>query len=249
MKKLIREIIFKFDLLFNFYYRYLDRPKKEISIYLNNLSEKKRRKIFFIQIGANDGQWGDNIYKFVRRDNWSGILIEPQREIFKRLLNNYKKRKNLFFENIAIDSTSGERDLYKISFCNSQWASGISSFIKNDVQKLIDAGYIERMAFEESIKLPSDKREWIGVEKVKIETLSNIIAKYKVKNIDLIMIDAEGYDFEIIKTIPFEEIKPSVIVYEHSHFNEEVMYESWKYLNKHGYRTIPTNGNTIAELI
>jgi hypothetical protein len=89
---------------------------------------------------------GDPIYKFIRRDNWSGILIEPQKTIFERLLNNYKKQNNLFFENVAIDSTEGEKSLYQISFSNSQWACGISSFIKNDIQKLIDAGYVERMA-------------------------------------------------------------------------------------------------------
>ena len=177
-------------------------------------------------------KWGDKIYKFVRRDNWSGILIEPQKEIFKRLLNNYNKRNNLFFENVAIDSTEGERNLYKISFSNSQWASGISSFIKNDIQKLIDAGYVERMAKAESINLPTKKEEWIGEEKVKVQTLRNIIEKYQVKKIDLIMIDAEGYDFEIIKTIPFEYIKPGVIVYEHSHFNEEIKNESWNFLKK-----------------
>lgn len=249
MKKLVKSIVFKYDILFNFYYRYLDKPKKQLLLFLDNLSNKKRKKIFFIQIGANDGQWGDNIYKFVRRDKWSGILIEPQKEIFKRLLNTYNKRKNLLFENVAIDSTEGERSLYKISFSNSQWASGISSFIKNDVQKLIDAGYVERMALAESITLPVNKDEWIGEEKVKVQTIRNIIEKYQVKKIDLIMIDAEGYDFEIIKTIPFADIKPDVIVYEHSHFDEQVKNESWNFLKKVGYRITPTEGNTIAELI
>jgi FkbM family methyltransferase len=249
MKKLLRRIVFKYDILFNFYYRYLDKPKKDLSIFLNNLSKKQRNEIFFIQVGANDGQWGDRIYTFIRRDKWSGILIEPQKVIFERLLNNYKKRNNLFFENVAIDSTEGERNLFKISFTDSQWASGISSFIKNDIQKLIDAGYVERMAKAESIKLPTKKEEWICEEKVKVQTLRNIIEKHQVKKIDLIIIDAEGYDFEIIKTIPFDYIKPGVIVYEHSHFNDDVKNECRSFLKNFGYKTTPTEGNTIAELV
>jgi hypothetical protein len=63
------------------------------------------------------------------------------------------------------------------------------------------------------------------------------------------MIDTEGYDFEIIKTIPFKYIKPSVIVYEHSHFNEEVKNECRDFLIKLGYRFIETETDTIAELI
>lgn len=248
MKILLRRIVFKYDILFNFYYRYLDKPKKELSIFLNNLSKKQNNEVFFIQVGANDGQWGDRIYTFIRRDGWRGILIEPQKVIFKRLLNNHKSRKNLFFENVAIDSTEGERGLFKISFTDSQWASGISSFIKKDIEKLIDAGYVERMAKAESIKLPNNKEEWICEEKVKVQTLKNIIEKYQVKKIDLIMIDAEGYDFEIIKTIPFEYIKPGVIVYEDSHFNDETKNECQRFLTNLGYKTTPAEGNTIAEL-
>jgi len=249
MKVLLREIVFKYDILFRLYYNYLYKPLDKLSIFLDNLSRSKKGKLFFIQVGANDGKWGDKIYKFVRRDNWNGILIEPQKMIFERLLNNYNKRNNLFFENVAIDSTEGERNLFKISFTNSPWASGISSFIRNDIQKLIDAGYIERMAKAESVKLPANKEDWISEEKVKIQTLKNIIDKYQVKQIDLIMIDAEGYDFEIIKTFSFEHIKPSVIIYENSHFNEEINRDCQNFLIDFGYRIIPAEGNTIAELV
>lgn len=62
------------------------------------------------------------------------------------------------------------------------------------------------------------------------------------------MIDAEGYDFEIIKTIPFEYIKPGVIVYEDSHFNDEIKIECQRFLKNLGYKTKPAEGNTIAEL-
>jgi len=249
MKSLLRQIVFKYDFFFNLYYNYLYKPTDKISKYLNNLSKTKKGKLFFIQVGANDGKWGDKIYKFVRRDNWNGILIEPQKLVFERLLNNYKKRNNLFFENVAIDSTEGERNLFKISFTNSPWASGISSFVRNDIQKLIDAGYIVRMAKAESVTLPTNKEDWICEEKVKVQTLKNIIDKYQVKKIDLLMIDAEGYDFEIVKTIPFERIKPSVIIYENSHFDEEINRNCENVLISFGYRIVWTEGNTIAELI
>ncbi|MBK9097295.1 MAG: FkbM family methyltransferase [bacterium] len=249
MKEMFRKIVYKYDILFRLYYNFIYKPLDKISIFLDDLSRSKKGKIFFIQVGANDGNWGDKIYKFIRRDNWNGILIEPQKVIFKRLLNNYKKRNNLFFENVAIDSTEGERNLYKIGFTDSPWASGISSFIKNDVQKLIDAGYIEKMANAESIDLPSDKAEWISEEKVKVQTLKNIIDKYRVNKIDLLVIDAEGYDFEIIKTIPFEQIKPTIIIYENSHFSEDIKKNCQNFLINFGYKIIPAEGNTVAELV
>ncbi|HCY74466.1 MAG TPA: hypothetical protein DHV28_00965 [Ignavibacteriales bacterium] len=249
MKKIFKKAIYENDILFKLYFNYLYKPKDKLEKFINEFSRLKKNDLFFIQIGANDGHWNDPIYKFIRRDNWAGILIEPQKTIFERLINNYKNIKNLSFENAAIDAVEGEKSLFKISFSNSQWASGISSFIKNYVQKLIDAGYIERMSEAEKIILPSNREEWISEEKVKVTTLNNLINKYQVKKIDLIMIDAEGYDFEIIKTIPFELVKPTIIIYEHSHFDGTTKNECLEYLKKMGYKLVQTDSDTIAELI
>jgi len=63
------------------------------------------------------------------------------------------------------------------------------------------------------------------------------------------MIDAEGYDFEIIKTIPFEKIKPGVIIFEHTLLDNTVKTECSEYLIKTGYRLTDTESDTIAELL
>jgi hypothetical protein len=63
------------------------------------------------------------------------------------------------------------------------------------------------------------------------------------------MIDTEGYDFDIIKTIPFELIKPGFIVYEHSHFDETIKNECADFLVKLGYSLTKTESDTIAELV
>ena len=38
----------------------------------------RKKEIFFIQIGANDGKSTDPLYRFVTELGWSGILVEPQ---------------------------------------------------------------------------------------------------------------------------------------------------------------------------
>jgi hypothetical protein len=106
-----------------------------------------------------------------------------------------KSKVTLFFENVAIDSTQGEKNLYKSSFSNSQWAGGISYFKKNNIVKLIEAVYIEKMAKSESIILLANREKWICEEKVNTTNIRYLILKYKDKQIDLIMIDTKGYDF------------------------------------------------------
>ncbi len=238
-KSFIRKVIYKYDFLFQFYCKYFFRPKDILQEFLDKYSKNHKGNIRFIQIGANDGQWNDPIYKYIRRDGWQGILIEPQKHIFERLKENYKKYVHkLIFLNVAIDNKNGEKLLYKISFSESRWASGLSSFIKEDLQKMIDAGYVERMANKDGINPPKDRSSWISEEIVKVLTLETIIEKYKFYEIDLLMIDTEGYDFEIIKTVPFEIVKPSVIVYEHSHFNPDVKKQCEEFLQQKSYLLI-----------
>lgn len=248
MKKLIRNLIYKYDILFNFYFLYFFKPTDMLQNYLNEYSKKKKSNLKFIQIGANDGQKNDPIYKFIRRDKWTGLLIEPQKDIFDRLIDNYKDFKNLFFENVAIDHKEGMKDFFKIGFTNARWASGLSSFMREDIQKMIDAGYIDRKCRENGIIPPPNKEEWIKKELIETTTLENLIHKYNLLEIDLLMIDTEGYDFEIIKSIPFHKIKPKVIIYEHSHFQKDLKVECEKYLVEKGYSLIHTQSDSIASL-
>jgi hypothetical protein len=60
------------------------------------------QNFFFIQIGAYDGRKGDPIYELVRVNRCSGILVEPQPDIFERLKQNYAGFSGLAFEQAAI---------------------------------------------------------------------------------------------------------------------------------------------------
>jgi len=245
MKKFLRNIVYKKDVLFQFYYRFLYRPKENsIANIINNLSISKR--IYFIQIGANDGMYNDPLYKFIRRDNWEGILVEPQKKIFERLTYNYRNMKNLVFENVAVCNENGLKPLFKISFSDANWASSISSFRKEDVEALINTGYVDRNATEEGIKVPIDKQKYITIEDVECVTFNELVKKYNVKEIDLLMIDAEGYDFEIIKMINFDEIYPSHIFYEHSHFTKNEKIDCENFLKNLGFKLFADESDTLA---
>lgn len=245
MKKLIKDIIFKSNLLFNIYYKYIWNPTDQL---YRHLKKSSRLSLKFIQIGANDGQWNDPIYKFIRMDKWEGILIEPQKDIFEKLQENYKRNKGLIFENIAIGEIDGDKDLFRISFTNAKWAAGLSSFNRADLQRMIDAGYVERNSKIDGITPPLNKENWISLEKVKVLKFETLITKHKYYNIDLLMIDVEGYEFEIIKSIPFNLCKIKQIIYEHSHYNLEKRKQIENYLIGFGYSIIHFESDTVAEL-
>ena len=50
------------------------------------MMQRYNQPLSFIQVGANDGVYGDPLRSYVRRFGWKGILVEPQQDVFERLV-------------------------------------------------------------------------------------------------------------------------------------------------------------------
>lgn len=201
-------------------------------VILKNLAER-RKNLFFIQIGSNDGLNGDPIHQLIRDFRWKGIMVEPLPEICARLKSNYQGIPGLTFENSAISAKIGKTPFYTLSEVNGHNSSQVSSLLFEVIakQKLVMPDFAER--FE--------------VRYVNSIAVTELLAKHAVAKIDLLHIDAEGYDFEILKMFDFRETKPSVILFESEHLSAEDYRECLVYLRGAGYRIFFRDGHdTIA---
>ena len=79
-------------------------------------------------------------------------------------------------------------------------------------------------------------------------TFQDLIEKYNVSHIDLLQIDAESYDYEIIKMINFKKMKPYIIHYEHKHLSDIERCECLQHLINQGYKIAIEEVDTIAYL-
>lgn len=77
-------------------------------------------------------------------------------------------------------------------------------------------------------------------------TLDEIVRKYNYWNFNLLMIDTEGFDYEIIQSINFTNFSPEMIYFEHIHLNKEQMKDIDIILTKHNYRQLVNGINTLA---
>jgi FkbM family methyltransferase len=200
---------------------------------------RMKKDVYFIQIGANDGVSGDPIHTFVVRDGWSGILVEPLRDMFDRLVENYRKQKKLIFENVAISDKNGMREFWYLKKED------------DEVDDVIPAWYEALGSFMPEVVLKSAKKipnmeDYMTKEQVKCITFETLVQKHNVEKIDIVVVDTEGYDFQVIRQIDFERFKPSVILYENKHLKDDEKKECKRYLRKNGYKLIRKGGNTIA---
>jgi FkbM family methyltransferase len=185
----------------------------------------------FVQIGANDGVSNDPIRKFVLKYQMRGVLVEPQPDVFARLQRNYEGVPGVTFENAAIAAKDGQRELYRFrpSPDLPQWAHGLASFSKETL-----TGNLQNVKGE--------------VETIHVPTLSfgSLLRKHNLERVDLLQIDAEGFDFEIIKMVDFSTVRPAIIHFEHGFLSREEQEECCRYLNKHGYMVNNNDLNTLA---
>jgi hypothetical protein len=84
---------------------------------------------------------------------------------------------------------------------------------------------------------------------LKTHTLASVLDRYLParQEIDFFSIDAEGYDFEVLKSNDWEKYRPNFILVEEHHFDLEKPTVSpiYNYLNALNYRLSAKTGNTI----
>ena len=159
--------------------------EKEPEFYLRKFLQKKS-KVFFIQVGANDGLINDPLIPLIRMYDWEGILLEPQTLVFeKQLVPLHKKSKGIIPINAAIGNKDGEMSLYILGFSNKRWATGLASFDKSTLENKIKDGYIERMANKFRDQLPTEKKDWIQSIPVHVLQFETLIDQYNIQLLDL----------------------------------------------------------------
>lgn len=182
---------------------------------------------YFVQIGAFDGREGDHLYQLIRANHWQGILVEPQPQAFKALKRNYAGEKRLGFFNVAIGPTDGTITLYT----RTTGSVPIASVSK---RLLVKPGH--------------SRSEVVGIN-VPCWTFDRLLSEAGApERIDLLQIDAEGFDFEIIQSIDFERVKPSIIRFEHALLSERDRNACLKLLAENGYRFLLEDRDTMALL-
>lgn len=202
--------------------------ENQVKIFMEEYA-KKTKDFFFVEIGANDGIKADPSREYILKYKWKGILIEPQREIFAKLKLNYKN-KGLLFENVAITDKNGTMSMYKLKkdLIKERWHDAIATL------------HLDRSMLS---NLDKDKVE---IEHVKCMTFAKLLKKYNIHKIDLLQIDTEGYDYEILKTVSFDKIKPKIVRFEYVHMKNYEKKELQKHLKNIGYTLMEEKSDIVA---
>jgi len=186
----------------------------------------RQRSFFFLQIGANDGVSDDPLRAMILKYHLEGILVEPQPEAFKRLVQNYRDEPQLKLENVAISRNNGTTTMY-IPASNMGGADLLSSFDRDVLAQRLSSAEIREI-------------------EVQTSSLASILERNGNRKIDLLQVDTEGYDFEILKMVDFSRWAPSIINFEHINLTDDDYRQCLELLAAHGYRTAIRGIDTLG---
>jgi FkbM family methyltransferase len=215
----------------------------------------KQPSLSIVQIGAYIGKTSnDPLYEFLcermdpakvesSRRKTKVVLVEPIRKYFDLLLKNYSKTSGIEFENVAIAETEGVMEMYRldvdpVKYGYPAWLAQLSSLKKERTEELWDKNERNQEYKEFYLKHRV-------VEKVRCMTLKQLLDKHQIRQLDLLVIDTEGYDYMILKTLDFKKLKPRFINYERALLQEDEP-ACRRMLEAQGYRLIDWSQDTLA---
>lgn len=234
--------------LFIGFYKYFYSPSKGgLNDFLNQYSKTKPSSFTVIQIGANDGMYHDPIHKYIKRNKWKGVLLEPQSYVYENFLSKiYQRNKGIHAVCAAIGEEDGSQKLYKIGFTNMRWATGLASFDVKQIKAAYDSGQVKKNCFRYGLEIPTSPSEQIASEDVDVISPTTLMKRYQISEIDLLQIDAEGFDYNVIRMFDIAKNKPKAIVFENMHLSEQDSKDCFSLLKSNDYAWQNFDANTLA---
>lgn len=180
----------------------------------------------FLQIGANDGAARDPLRLQIERRRWRGVMVEPVPHVFERLAARYGNHPRIRLEQTAIADREGTMPFYHLR----KAAPG------EKVWEYYDAlGSFRRDVVLKHETFIPDIADRLVETQVPCSTLAGLWQRSGLTELDLLFIDTEGYDYEILRTLDFREIRPRVLVYEHIHLSPEDRRAAQELIAGQGY--------------
>jgi FkbM family methyltransferase len=151
----------------------------------------RKTKGVFLDIGAHDGITFSNTYFFEKERDWTGICIDPNPDVFQKLVAN----RHCICENCAIATEEKQLIYRKV---NGQYFSEMLG----GILEFMDEEHIERINREIATHAEC------SIEDIPVECkrLDKILNKHGVNKIDYLSIDTEGAEYEILQSLDFNKL-------------------------------------------
>lgn len=186
---------------------------------------------FFIEAGANNGILQSNTLFYEQKYNWNGLLIEPN-------IHNYEacklNRPKCIIEHCALVSFNYDKEFIEGNFLITGGYNGASL-----MEYVVDDGD----QCDEGMKTLKKNTKNSGmIIDVPAKTLTNLIKKHNINNVDLFSLDVEGYEISVLNGLDFDILSPNYILLETTSDDDRIKMLI-EYMNTKNYNMVERLSN------
>jgi FkbM family methyltransferase len=174
----------------------------------------------YLEVGAFDGVSNSNTWYF-EQIGWSGVLVEPNPDLAEAC--RMRRPKSLVVECAVV----GDRKQSRMQFHRTEGNLELSSRAVDEHRK--------RWLRQQKVSTV------ISVLEVQGRTIDDILDVAKIKKVDFVTIDVEGFEFEALQGFSIARFDPDVVIVERN----TVLLDAriLEYFGKHGYEYARTTGS------
>lgn len=190
--------------------------------YLEENVFKGYKNGFYVDVGAYDGILFSNTLYFEKNNNWTGINIEPNKNVYNRLVVNRPKNINLQYAVCNNDGTT--------EFLSNLGYTEMISGIKNN----FNSDHMKRLKKENNTHGSSTRLVIVNTKR-----LETIFDENNISHVNYLSIDVEGAEFDVVKSINFDKVFIDVIGFENNYNDIGILIV--KYLENKNFVVIHTS--------
>lgn len=225
------------------------KAKKKISNFAETFLGKRIQKavnctinkvdtVHVVQIGANDGMRLDFVRTILLNYPHKALLAEPVPTVFEKLQTNYADFNQVRCLQVAV-AERGEKDF--LPFYTLQPKPGQPFNPDFTFWGSFDEHHLEK--FRNGVPGFEDMKK---ILQVRVMEMNDFLKTAAFHRIDLLQIDAEGWDIKLVNAINLQQWQPGLIRFEHIHAPKSEVFALLKKLKTFGYKTFSHGMDTLA---
>lgn len=189
----------------------------------------------FLQIGAHEGSGPAEPSLLSSCCRRRGVLVEPQPAMAEKLRQRFHNDPGIRVIQCAVGQSPCSLPFFAVHDPEGSlpaWTSQIASF---------DRAHVEKFSRE----VPGLERR-IRELAVEVDSPESICQRMSIDYLDLLMIDVEGWDWEVIRAFPFERIPVDLVIFEHGHLRRADRRAAVRRLVGLGFQVQLLSGDGVA---
>lgn len=202
---------------------------------------QRGRASFVLSIGIGGRSTTSHALRYLHDADWSGLLVEAEPVLAERLRTRAAEHSHIRVVHTAVAADHGEMDLLMVP-ADASGSAGAPQVLHGLASQIP----VRAALHSSSYRALADR--WGRPVRVPATSLPSLLKTHSIEFIDLLQIEAAGYEWAIFEQFDLGRFRPSVIRIGWSFTPPSDRIRMVRRLERHGYEVDSVTGELIALL-